>query len=177
MGAEKIYIGKKWYWRLKFDFRCEEKLKIMDLRVLSKIYLDRGRVRIRYAEAALLDGNYPYVVRQSQEAVELLLKAALRYVGIESPKWHDVGPVLKRERDRFPEWFNTAIDELASISRSLRNERELAMYGDEGALIPPEEFYSKLDAEEVLSKTRKVYKLVSKLIAGDYIGVSNIGLL
>ncbi len=36
-----------------------------------------------YIRQALEHGNYPYVVRQSQEAVELLLKAALRLVGVE----------------------------------------------------------------------------------------------
>jgi len=58
--------------------------------------------RLRYSREALEEGNYQYVVRQSQEAVELLLKVALRLVGVEPPKWRDVGPVLRREVDRFP---------------------------------------------------------------------------
>jgi HEPN domain-containing protein len=41
------------------------------------------------------------VMRQSQEAVELSLKAALRVAGIEPPKWRDVGPILMQNRDRF----------------------------------------------------------------------------
>jgi hypothetical protein len=45
---------------------------------------------------------------------------------------------LRRERNRFPEWFREHIDEFASISRSLRKERELAIYGDEEAGIPAE---------------------------------------
>jgi len=78
----------------------------------------------------LRNGNYPYVLRQCQEAVELLLKAALRLVGIEPPKWHDVGAILKREVERFPGWFRSEVPKLARISRKLRREREPAMYGD-----------------------------------------------
>ncbi len=120
--------------------------------------------RLVHAEEALERENYPYVVRQCQEAVELALKAALRLVGVEPPKWHDVGPVLKRERNRFPEWFQKIADKLASISRKLRKERELAMYGDEEAMIPPEELYSREDAEEALSYAKYVVSMVSKLL-------------
>jgi len=72
--------------------------------------IKQARERIKHASEALNSGNYPYVVRQSQEAVELLLKAALRVVGIEPPKWHDVSPILKRELNRFPDWFREYID-------------------------------------------------------------------
>ncbi len=120
--------------------------------------------RLKHASEALEAGNYPYVVRQCQEAVELALKAALRLVGIEPPKWHDVGPILRRERNRFPEWFRERVDVLASISRALRKERELSMYGDEEAGIPPEELYTKLDAEEALEKAKVVVDLVTKLL-------------
>jgi HEPN domain-containing protein len=41
------------------------------------------------------------VVRQCQEAVELLLKASLRLVGAEPPKWHDVGTILKKKKRDF----------------------------------------------------------------------------
>jgi HEPN domain-containing protein len=103
-------------------------------------------------------------VRQCQEAVELSLKAALRLVGVEPPKWHDPGPVLRRERNRFPEWFREHMDEFASISRSLRKERELAMYGDEEAGIPAEELYTRYDAEQALNMAKKVLEHVEKLL-------------
>ena len=68
---------------------------------MARSYIGQALERIRHAEEALSAGNYPYTVRQSQEAVELLLKASLRLVGIEPPKWHDVGPILRREAERF----------------------------------------------------------------------------
>lgn len=133
---------------------------------LARSNLRQALERLKHAEEALETGNYPYVVRQSQEAVELSLKAALRLVGVEPPKWHDVGPVLRREKSRFPEWFQELVEELASISRSLRKERELAMYGDEEAGIPAEELYTRRDAEQALSQARRVVESVEKLLHG-----------
>lgn len=72
---------------------------------MAKSYVRQAEERLRHAKEAFEEGNYPYVVRQCQEAVELLLKAALRIVGVEPPKWRDVGPVLRRESSRFPEWL------------------------------------------------------------------------
>jgi len=130
---------------------------------LARSHIRQAEERIKHAREALETGNYPYVVRQCQEAVELCLKAALRLVGIEPPKWHDVGPVLRKEAHKFPQWFREKIDLLASISRSLRKERELAMYGDEELGIPPEELYTRIDAEQALAQAQTVLELVKRL--------------
>ena len=130
---------------------------------LAESNIKQAEERIKHAEEALKSGNYPYVVRQSQEAVELLLKAALRIIGIEPPKWHDVGPILRRESDNFPSWFKEKIDILASISRSLRKEREFSMYSDEETGIPPEELYTYIDGEDALGKAKKTLDLVTRL--------------
>lgn len=131
---------------------------------MAQSYLRQAEERIKHAREALEGGNYPYVVRQCQEAVELLLKASLRLVGVEVPKWHDVGPVLRREAHRFPEWFQAEIPILARISRKLRREREISMYGDEESGIPPDELYDRVDAEEALGYALQVYSTVLKLI-------------
>ena len=130
---------------------------------LALSYIKQAKDRIRYSKEAFKEENFPYVVRQCQEAVELLLKASLRIVGVEPPKWHDVGPILRREEDRYPEWFKSELDWIISISRILRRERELAMYGDEELGIPPEEIYTRYDAEEALAKAEKIYDLVMRL--------------
>lgn len=130
---------------------------------LARSYLAQAQERLRHAREALESGNYPYVVRQCQEAVELALKAALRLVGVEPPKWHDVGPVLRREAHRFPQWFAAEVEGLAHISRTLKNEREASMYGDEELGLPPEELYGRVDAEWALANTEKVVAIVKKL--------------
>ncbi|MGC9152625.1 MAG: HEPN domain-containing protein [Vulcanisaeta sp.] len=139
---------------------------------MAKSYVLQAIERLKHAREALVSGNYPYVVRQCQEAVELLLKAALRLVGVEPPKWRDVGPVLRQERARFPQWFQGYIDELASISRSLRKEREFAMYGDEESGVPPEMLYTRIDAEQALGNAEKVLSLVRKLL--EELGVKGL---
>lgn len=94
-----------------------------------------------------------------------MMKAALRMVvGVEPPKWHDVGPVLRREKNRFSELFRERIPELAFISRSLKREREPSMYGDEETGLPAEELYTQYDAEHALRQARLVVELVEKLI-------------
>ncbi|MDW7977486.1 MAG: HEPN domain-containing protein, partial [Candidatus Caldarchaeum sp.] len=123
----------------------------MDNFEMARASVKQALERVETVRRALDEGHYAYAVRQSQEAVELLLKAALRLAGVEPPKWHDVGPVLRRERERFPEWFREMVDDLASISRSLSRERELAMYGDEDLKIPPDELYVRKDAENALA--------------------------
>ncbi|MCL7383767.1 MAG: HEPN domain-containing protein [Thaumarchaeota archaeon] len=131
---------------------------------MAENYIKQAKTRIKYAELALREEEYPYVMRQSQESVELALKAALRLVGIEPPKWHDVGPILKEYSDRFPEWFKREIDEVAGISRELRREREPSMYGDEETSTPPYKLYSRRDAEKALLNARKVLELCEKLL-------------
>lgn len=114
---------------------------------MARSYLRQAEERLKHGNEALNDRNYAYVVRQSQEVVELSLKASLRIVGIEPPKFHDVGPVLRRNSASFPEWFKKEIDRMASISRILRREREPSMYGDEELALPPDELYSFEDAK------------------------------
>jgi len=136
---------------------------------MAKSVIRQAGVRVEFAENALAKEEYPYVVRQSQEAVELALKGVLRLVGIEPPKWHDVGPILKEYSDRFPQWFSENIEELASISRELRHEREPAMYGDEETSTPPYKLYSRRDAEKALANARKVLSLCEKLLT-EWVG-------
>lgn len=138
-------------------------INVVSSNELARSYIKQAEERVKHAKEAFHDGNYSFTVRQCQEAVELFLKASLRLVGVEPPKWHDVGITLKREREKFPEWFRNEIDELASISRILARERETSMYGDEETGTPPELIYSRVDGENALRMCEKVRELVKKL--------------
>ncbi len=100
----------------------------MNSKEMAESYLMEGEIRLKTARSALEDRHFAYAVRQSQESVEMALKGALRYVGIEPPKWHDVGIILRKEVQKFPEWFTENLDRLTLISRELRREREPSMY-------------------------------------------------
>jgi Uncharacterized conserved protein related to C-terminal domain of eukaryotic chaperone, SACSIN len=131
---------------------------------LARSNVRQAEDRLTTARIALERGNSPYSVRQAQECVELSLKACLRLVGIEPPKWHDVGPIIRRERENFPEWFKEHVERIVSISRSLRKERELAMYGDEESKIPPEELYTRFDAEKAIEDAGFVLEIARRLL-------------
>jgi len=111
-------------------------------------------------------GVWNLVVRRCQEAVELALKSALVFVGIQPPRVHDVGPTLKEHSEKFPPEFRQYITQLASISRALRAERELSFYGDEESGMPPETLYSLDDADEALRKAEFVLEKSQALIVG-----------
>ena len=136
----------------------------MDSYELTRSNVRQAEDGLTTARIALERGNYPYAVRQAQECVELSLKACLRLVGIEPPKWYDVGPIIRRERGNFPEWFKEHLERIVSISRSLRKEGELAMYGDEESKIPPEELYTRFDAEKAIEDAGFVLEIARRLL-------------
>jgi hypothetical protein len=89
------------------------------------------------------------VVREAQEVVELALKAMLRQIGVEPPKWHDVGQLILEYRKRFPDKVAAQAERLAEVSAWLRKEREFAFYGDLDFI--PTEQYSKDDAQRAIA--------------------------
>jgi HEPN domain-containing protein len=136
----------------------------LDSYELARSNVRQAEDRLTTARIDLKRGNYLYAVRQAQECGELSLKACLRLVGIEPPKWQDVVPIVRRERENFPEWFMEHVERVFSISRSLRKERELAMCGDEESKIPPEELYTRFDAEKAIKDAEVVLEIARRLL-------------
>ncbi len=125
---------------------------------ISRSYFRQAQARLQTAGRAYTQRNYPYCVRQAQESAELELKAALRLMGVEYPKVHDVSDALQSNRHLFPETFQLHIDELVKLSRELARERSVAMYGEEARGLPPEKIFDKQDAKKALDAARKVLK-------------------
>lgn len=50
----------------------------------------------------MAEDAYADVARDAQEIVELALQGMLRAVGVDPPRWHDVGAVLPEAAHRFP---------------------------------------------------------------------------
>jgi len=124
----------------------------------ASIILDEARILQERAAWSL-------AVRRAQEAVEIALKGALRWAGIEVPRLHDVGFLLRQNPGRFPPEFTALVPRLASISRSLRAERERSFYGDEETGLPPEELYSEEDGDEAIQKAGFVLKACMALVS------------
>jgi HEPN domain-containing protein len=129
---------------------------------LARSYLRKANDRLKVLDLLCKEGGYSDVVREAQELVELALKGMLRAVGIEPPKFHDVGGFLVEHRDRFPADVRRELDALAAISKKLRKDRELAFYGDVD-FIPTEE-YTQNDADEAIHGAVRVLTAARRVI-------------
>ena len=136
----------------------------MNNREAAGLALERAEVILSEAASLRAKGVWNLVVRRAQEAVELALKGALLWAGLEVPWIHDVGVFLRQNRRRFPAEFARQIPRLASLSRALGAERERSFYGDEESGLPPEMLYEELDAAEALEKATFVLETCRQLI-------------
>ena len=71
---------------------------------------------------------------------------------------HDVADVLEAERERLPAELAGDVDRLATASRGLRRDRELAFLGAED--LVPSVFYREPDADEARADARFVVERV-----------------
>ena len=131
---------------------------------LARDYITRAGIRLRALDLLFEEESWADVVRESQEIVELSLKALLRACGIDPPRIHDVSDVLLAERERLPEELAAELENLTTISRTLRRDRELAFYGAED--LTPSGFYSESDASEARRGARMTVALVEPHVAG-----------
>jgi len=131
----------------------------MTTQEMARSFLRRATTILREAERLHQDEAWNLVVRRCQEAAELALKGALREAGVEVPKIHDVSGALRRNLHRLPPHLAAEIDTLVSASRRLREERELAFYGDEETGTEAEALFSRADADDALRTARRVVEL------------------
>jgi HEPN domain-containing protein len=125
---------------------------------LARDYIERATARLRAVDVLFEAESWADVVRESQELVELALKALLRSVGIDPPRIHDVSDVLKAEAHRLPDSLRGELGTLTRISRDLRRDRELAFYGAED--LTPSGFYTREDGERARTDARRTVELV-----------------
>ena len=130
---------------------------------LIRDYIKRAEKRIKALEFLKQEQDYADVVRESQETVELLLKALIMSVGLEVPKVHDVSRFIEVNLDLFPKTIKQNIGKIKKISRELRKERELSFYGAED-WIPLEE-YTEEDAEQAINWVKEIKETVVKALS------------
>lgn len=131
---------------------------------LAQSYLLKAGKRLRILPVLVDESAYSDVVREAQEIVELALKGMLRHAGIEPPKWHDVGSILKQYSSRFPDSVAQHVPRLAEISAWLRKEREFSFYGDIDFI--PTEQYSREDAIRALKDAEFTVLVARSFISG-----------
>jgi HEPN domain-containing protein len=129
---------------------------------LAQSYLLKARSRLKILQVLLDEEAFSDVVREAQEIVELSLKGMLRQVGVEPPKWHDVGSFLLQFGDRFPAVERDRLEQLAQISARLRKEREFSFYGDIDFI--PTEQYSREDAHRAIAEAQMTVEAAAEII-------------
>lgn len=132
---------------------------------MGRRYIEEARGRVDLVRLALQRQLWATVVREAQECVELFLKGALRLVAVEPARTHDVGDLLRREARRFPEWFKSEVDALASISTEMAGDRGIAFYGDERQGVGPQDLFDEKDAARAMQNLEFVARLCSRLLA------------
>lgn len=126
-------------------------------------YVTRAGHRLAAVRVLAERRSWADVVRESQEIVELSLKALLRSARIEVPRIHDVSKILRAEVDRLPDAVRRHVPRLAEISHSARRDRELAFYGSED--LTPSEFYEERDGTEALEQAAWVLEVVQSALS------------
>ena len=129
---------------------------------LAEGFLNQARVWLKMGRRALNDGSYAFAVLAAQECVEFSIKGALRRMGIEHPKTHDVSQLLVLNRERLSESLASNLDRVSEVSRRLSLKRSQAAYGDELAGTPPDRMFSRAEAESALEEASWVLKLCTK---------------
>lgn len=102
---------------------------------------------LKEAEALFQEANWNQTIRRGQETVELTLKAALHFLGIDYPKRHDVGSTFaSAARKRIPQATAEELRKVEKGSDWLDARRTLAFYRDQE--------YTEADALEALEHAR-----------------------
>lgn len=131
---------------------------------IARDYLARARVRRTALHALMNAGGYPDVVRQSQEVVELVLKGALRFIGVDPPKRHDVHRAMAGFVDRLPAEWRDTLGELHEILGRLAADRAPAFYGDEAHDVPASALFGEADARRALEVAERLLDLYARLV-------------
>jgi HEPN domain-containing protein len=132
---------------------------------MGRQFIAEASGRVALVQLALQRGLFASTVREAQECVELFLKGALRLVGVEPARTHDVADVLRREAARFPAWFGSEVDHLAAISSEMAGDRGIAFYGDERQGLGPQDLFDERAARRALDNCAYVARTCERLLA------------
>lgn len=121
-------------------------------------YQNRARGRRKAIQTLLNEKLYADVVRECQEAAELVLKSFIREAGHSIPFTHDVSSKLKEIAKDLSSKVQPHVDQLCSISKNLRRDRELSFYGSED--VTPSDFYEITHAVEAIRQLDELLALI-----------------
>ncbi|MFQ5903966.1 MAG: HEPN domain-containing protein [Candidatus Binatia bacterium] len=95
----------------------------------EKLIKEAERIFARDLKAAIEDKDHNLAIRRAQEVVELLLKGALKVLGVDYPKVHDVGEVFVRKvKEKYPSVDEVMLERIKAISMWLGEARVPSFY-------------------------------------------------
>jgi len=107
--------------------------------VNSMSFLFDAEIILEESRFSLERGHWHRVVRKSQEATELAIKGLFKYLGLDYPKSHILGKVIKKELAKHRLFDKEELNKIAFISDSLSFDREPSFYPVRNLtpLLPP----------------------------------------
>jgi HEPN domain-containing protein len=134
---------------------------------MARRYIEEAQGRMDLVFLAREKGMWSTVVREAQECVELYLKGALRLVAVEPVRSHDVAELLRSAAERFPDWFRSQVEFMASISTEMAGDRGIAFYGDERQEIGPQDLFDRDDGIRAIQNLEFVADHCVRLLAAS----------
>ncbi|MBI4332560.1 MAG: HEPN domain-containing protein [Chloroflexi bacterium] len=136
----------------------------MNTQDMSREYLQGSRRYLHEAKNAFQDGDYPAVVRRSQECLELATKALLRFLAVEYPREHDVTGALSAIGARLPKQLQEKLPSWKKLVKELAQNRGPSFYGDERRGIPASRLFGREYAERILPQVEDMHNLISDFV-------------
>jgi HEPN domain-containing protein len=131
---------------------------------MMREYVERAKWCLKETEDAFHMDNYSMTVRRGQEALELAVKAVLRYLCVEYPRDHDVSDALDEVKDKLPDYLKTKLSELKNALKKLSKDQGPAFYGFEKEGTPASSRFNRSYAEKVLNQVRELTSLCFKFL-------------
>jgi HEPN domain-containing protein len=123
----------------------------------EKLLRESERILRREVEGALNEGDFNLTVRRAQEVVELCLKGALKMLGVEYSRVHDVAPLFSEQVQKKREGVEVGVlEKIEEISLWLSQARAPAFYF--------EREYGEEDARQAHRDARFVLAEVKKMV-------------
>ena len=127
---------------------------------LGEAFLVRAKARLEALDA-LKDEAEPFdVIREARDIVDLGFRSMLRVVGVEMPRWRDVGEVLQEHIARFPADVRLQREKLLAVMEGLSDHQP-----EDGDLKPAdliiEAERATADAEWVVELARLNVEMVA----------------
>jgi HEPN domain-containing protein len=123
----------------------------------KKLIREAERLVGRDLRSALEEGDFNMTVRRSQETVELVLKGALKILGIDYPKVHEVSRIFtRRVREKLPDIEEDSLTRIENISMWLSEARAPSFYFEKD--------YTVEDAQRAFQDATFVFNRVREML-------------